>query len=217
MVTKLTEAQIKHMVDRFLYWRLPENFQPDAGISFEPTSNKGTPHAYRFEPSGTNLFDASQATEMVRFMVEGMPQEARVVMVKQRLPHDCSICTIAMALDRPYDEVMQTALKTESFDPVEGCRSEYAIIESFGLEQMVDFRVLHQGGDAGILNPEFFRHFSWGRRAILAVPSLNIEGGAHSVYYDGQKLFDPCALKTYTEWKQLRPSEIILFAERGPC
>lgn len=33
-----TEAQIKHMVERFLNWRLPENFNPDAGISFEPAN-----------------------------------------------------------------------------------------------------------------------------------------------------------------------------------
>jgi hypothetical protein len=28
----MTDEQIKHMVNRFLGWRLPENFQPDAGI-----------------------------------------------------------------------------------------------------------------------------------------------------------------------------------------
>ena len=33
----MTPVQIKHLVDRFLGWRLPENFQPDCGISFKPT------------------------------------------------------------------------------------------------------------------------------------------------------------------------------------
>lgn len=69
----MTEEQIKYMVDRFLGWKLPENFNPDAGISFKPTFNDGTPYQMRHEPSGTNLFDATQATEMVRYMVEGMP------------------------------------------------------------------------------------------------------------------------------------------------
>lgn len=31
----MTEAQIKHMVNRFLSWKLPDNFNPDAGISFK--------------------------------------------------------------------------------------------------------------------------------------------------------------------------------------
>lgn len=73
-VPTMTDAQIRHMVDRFLSWRLPENFSPDGGISFEPLGNKGTPHEYTHEPSGTNLLDAAQAEAMVRHMIEGMPQ-----------------------------------------------------------------------------------------------------------------------------------------------
>jgi hypothetical protein len=75
----MTNEQIKYMVDRFLGWRLPEHFRPDAGISFNPEYNveynaaQGKSPA-RHEPSGTNLFDATQAEAMVRFMVEGMPQ-----------------------------------------------------------------------------------------------------------------------------------------------
>lgn len=57
----MTEQQIKHMVDRFLGWKLPENFTPDAGISFKKTFNDHTAHPMKHEPSGTNLFDATQA------------------------------------------------------------------------------------------------------------------------------------------------------------
>jgi hypothetical protein len=28
----MNDAQIKHMVDRFLAWKLPDNFSPDAGV-----------------------------------------------------------------------------------------------------------------------------------------------------------------------------------------
>lgn len=69
----MTEAQIKHMVDRFLSWKLPETFRPDNGISFEATGNTGTPHEYKRTPSGTNLLDWTQAEAMVRHMVEGLP------------------------------------------------------------------------------------------------------------------------------------------------
>jgi hypothetical protein len=69
----MTDDQIKHMVDRFLIWKLPENFSPDAGISFKKTFNEHTAYPMKHEPMGTNLFDAQQATEMVRYMIEGMP------------------------------------------------------------------------------------------------------------------------------------------------
>lgn len=68
------EAQIKHMVNRFLGWRLPENFNPDAGISFKPTFNDHLPVPMKHEPTGTNLFDAQQAEAMVRYMIEGLPR-----------------------------------------------------------------------------------------------------------------------------------------------
>lgn len=71
----MNDKQIKHMVDRFLGWRLPKNFNPDGGISFEPYGNKGTEHEYKREPSGTNILDAIQAEEMVRYMVEGIPAD----------------------------------------------------------------------------------------------------------------------------------------------
>ena len=69
--------QINHMVNRFLGWRLPENFSPDAGISFKATFNDHMPFGpQKYNPSGTNLFDATQAEAMVRYMVEGLPHSA---------------------------------------------------------------------------------------------------------------------------------------------
>lgn len=63
------------MVNRFLGWRLPEDFRPDCGISFTPTYQNGTEQGGKFEPVGTNLFTAMQAEEMVRFMLEGYGTE----------------------------------------------------------------------------------------------------------------------------------------------
>jgi len=70
----MTDEQIKHMVERFLTWRLPDNFNPDAGISFEPKFNVGTPYEMMHNPVGTNLFDYTQAEAMVRHMIEGLPR-----------------------------------------------------------------------------------------------------------------------------------------------
>lgn len=71
-MTHLTEDRIKHMVDRFLSWKLPSNFNPDAGISFKADFNEHTAYPMKHEPSGTNLFDATQADAMVRYMIEGL-------------------------------------------------------------------------------------------------------------------------------------------------
>jgi len=73
---EMTDAQIKHMVDRFLGWKLPADFRPDGGIEFTPDFNVFSAHPQKREPSGTNLFDARQADAMVRYMVEGMPPNA---------------------------------------------------------------------------------------------------------------------------------------------
>lgn len=66
----MTEDQIKHMVNRFLCWHFPENFNPDGGISFRKGRNE-------YMPSGTNLLDATQADAMVREMIDGMPLPKR--------------------------------------------------------------------------------------------------------------------------------------------
>lgn len=67
----MTDAQIKQMVDRFLQWKLPADFAPDAGISFKAEFNEHTAHPMRHEPVGTNLFNAAQAEAMVRHMLGG--------------------------------------------------------------------------------------------------------------------------------------------------
>lgn len=69
----MTDAQIKHMVEQFLRWGLPETFNPDGGITFERVGNKGTQYEYTREPSGTNLLDYTQAKAMVEHMLEGLP------------------------------------------------------------------------------------------------------------------------------------------------
>ena len=61
-----TQAEVvKIMVDRFLCWKLPESFYPDAGIQFDRRNAYEGPHW----PIGTNLLTAEQAAEMVRHML----------------------------------------------------------------------------------------------------------------------------------------------------
>lgn len=65
----MTEADIKKMVDRFLTWKLPADFAPDGGISFEPAYRGFDGDEHRREPVGTNLFTASQADAMIRHLL----------------------------------------------------------------------------------------------------------------------------------------------------
>ena len=69
----MDKRQIKHMVDRFLSWSLPEDFNPDAGISFERRVRATDETMPDRMPTGTNLFDAGQAMAMVEHMLAGLP------------------------------------------------------------------------------------------------------------------------------------------------
>ncbi|MEQ1938589.1 hypothetical protein ABMA46_10065 [Mesorhizobium sp. CN5-321] len=64
----LPEPQIEHMVQQFLRWKLPDDFNPDGGIQFV----KQTDYGHTFEPVGTNLFDYKQAKALVLHMLEGL-------------------------------------------------------------------------------------------------------------------------------------------------
>lgn len=78
----MTDEQIKHMAERFLMWKLPQPFRPDAGISFKAEYNDspgamralGISEPMRHEPLGTNLFGYEEAVAMVRHMLEGLPE-----------------------------------------------------------------------------------------------------------------------------------------------
>lgn len=58
------------MVDRFLGWKLPQDFGPDCHISFDRV-NASKPYASW--PVGTNLLTADQAKEMLQHVVGGAP------------------------------------------------------------------------------------------------------------------------------------------------
>lgn len=81
----MTDEQVKHLVNRFLVWRLPASFNPDGGVSFKAEYNENTPFPMKHEPTGTNLLDAPQAEAMVRFMLGGLQivNEKEVSMFKE--------------------------------------------------------------------------------------------------------------------------------------
>ena len=69
----MTDEQIKFMVYRFLCWRLPKDFKPDAGISYTRPNYHPSVDA---TPSGINLLNVVQAEAMIRCLVDGLPNTA---------------------------------------------------------------------------------------------------------------------------------------------
>ncbi len=55
----MTKPLIDTLVDRFLDWKLPQDFAPDGGIAFTPPAHPS------WFPTGTNLFHAGQAKAML--------------------------------------------------------------------------------------------------------------------------------------------------------
>lgn len=60
----------KGMVDRFLCWKLPQDFCPDNGIVFNPPRDG---FSSPYWPSGTNLLHAGQAEKMLQHVIGGAP------------------------------------------------------------------------------------------------------------------------------------------------
>lgn len=67
----MSEEQIKAMTNRFLSWKLPEDFNPDGGIKFDADAAvKLDARNSRYTPTGTNLLNYTQAEAMIRYVLE---------------------------------------------------------------------------------------------------------------------------------------------------
>lgn len=66
-IQRASQPDITEMVNRFLGWRLPEDFYPDCFVNFESERAKRRGSW----PMGTNLFHAGQAKAMIEHMLAG--------------------------------------------------------------------------------------------------------------------------------------------------
>lgn len=138
------------------------------------------------------------------------------VLVPQRSPCDCGVACLAMLTGRDYDDVV--AVVGDAFDPERGLESEQTALNRLGFsctfqdgEPVGDY-IVHS--KPFCISSSYLRFMLWGRRALVTVPSLNYNGGAHMVYFDGRDVFDPSTLKRYERYKQLEPTSLVLFRER---
>lgn len=111
--------QMKYLVDRFLSWHLPADFNPDNGILYHRPVYASAEEAKRHQgPSGTNLFDESQAYGMVRHMVEGMPEDqAEPAMPDKEVIDMMRRCKDEIVLLRATIERLKP--KADAYDSVE--------------------------------------------------------------------------------------------------
>lgn len=100
-------SNIEHMVNRFLAWKLPADFSPDAGIGFKPYHPQQTPDNPMW-PTGTNLLTAEQARAMFEYVLEGakQPQAEAVTEMHDALcpaltGGDCT-CTPPATIDKAW-------------------------------------------------------------------------------------------------------------------
>ena len=77
----MNEKHIAMAVNRFLGWKLPKDFYPDNGISFDKKYEHDSIHY----PIGTNLFNEDQAKAMFEYCLADAVNE-KWISVKDRLP-----------------------------------------------------------------------------------------------------------------------------------
>jgi hypothetical protein len=89
-------SNIDKMVDRFLAWKLPGDFGPDAGVTFNPGHiAPSSPHW----PTGTNLLTADQTRQMFEHVTADEPAEGLQ-------PHQQRVITEKADLDEKLGKLL---------------------------------------------------------------------------------------------------------------
>ena len=106
-------------------------------------------------------------------------------LIQQRTPSDCALACIAMAAGASsWDDVWTQ----EDADKIAGKGISPFDYSEWG--KRIGLRFDYCNIYAG-MSQDIVRFLLRGQAAILSVNSLNIDGGSHAVYWDGQRLWDP--------------------------
>lgn len=127
-------------------------------------------------------------------------------MIKQRATSDCFLACLAMATNRPYEEMFnpEFCAKIEKAKGSSGKDLDEAIRLS-GLTSE-DYKCIYvEGGN--------FKQILWGRKAIIQVPSLNIEDGQHCIFWTGNEILDPSNKQIYRWLFHIFPVYVWIFNE----
>lgn len=129
-------------------------------------------------------------------------------MIKQRATFDCFLACLAMATNRPYEEMFdpEFCAKIEKAKGTGGKDMDEAIRLSGLTEE--DYKCIYS---EGLRTSGNFKQILWGRKAIIQVPSLNIEEGMHCIFWTGSEILDPSNKQVYHWLSHVSPVYVWIF------
>lgn len=125
-----------------------------------------------------------------------MENEDTKILVEQKYIGDCSVAVLSMFLGIPYDELLK------NYDE--------ELNENFenGVSNIKTFEIARKYGITLISKKD---NFDLSRKSIILVPSLNLDGKEHCIYWDGKTVYDPSPNKKY---KNLPDNILYIFQEQ---
>lgn len=115
--------------------------------------------------------------------------------ISQKAPNDCGVCCLAMLLEMKYWPVRRAV--NWHYKNTRKCRFDGMSVEDdAAVAKRLGFKLTTHTIYPSVRAPMIKRLHS-GLRAILTVPSVNVKGEWHAVYWDGEQLFDPSQLNRY--------------------
>ncbi len=137
---------------------------------------------------------------------------SKKTLIKQDDDYGCAIAGIAMALKIPYAKAREEAAEYwDAFYPYTpykgmGHEDEQIILYKHGLKTFA-IRL-----PESLKDREGLKDLIAGIPALFSVPSINVPGLFHSLYWDGENIHDPSRLKTYSQkmaWEAVREIRLI--------
>jgi hypothetical protein len=122
------------------------------------------------------------------------------------------LACIATLVQVPIEELFPSEFRAY-VEQVKGCYGK-DVVNAFslaGLHASTDYHCVHIPN--GLANSRTVISLLQGRRAIIQVPSLNMIGGTHLVFWAGEVLYDLSTQQTYSVLDQLVMQFVWVFDE----
>ena len=129
--------------------------------------------------------------------------------IQQEDAYGCAVACIAMATVKTYQSVLSVVKQYWSvFKPFD----KYSGLDNFD-EQIILFRLGFRAIKIPMLSGcEAMKRYVGEKQAILTVPSLNVRGLYHAIFWDGENILDPSPFRQYTTktgWEEAIEARVI--------
>jgi len=106
-------------------------------------------------------------------------------LIQQKSGSDCVLAAIAMAAGKEKWEDLWTQADLDQVIKDRGVGDIDPWMQRAGFQRGVHYHETYSNYEP------VAKKFLWKRKALLSIDSLNIAGGMHMVYWDGDRIFDP--------------------------